>query len=184
METMVKIDELFITLDSKDNTVRYDAFLKLLDITEEEVPWVYDYWQDLVYKLNSPNSFQRSIGLILLANLSKSDSEDKFGDILDRYLTFFEDEKFITSRQCLQNVWKIAVNKSAYKEKIVESLKNAFCNNIHLKRNENLIKQDVIFSLNEISNFYGDKELEALIDHLIASEMDKKISKSLNAVRN
>ena len=182
MENLFKIEEFFTTLDSKDNNLRYEAFKKLLALTEQNVSWVYDYWQILVDKLSSENSFQRSIGLLLLANLTRSDSEDKFSEIIERYLSFFEDDKFITSRQCIQNVWKIAVNKEACKEKIVNALKNAYFSNLHLTRNEKLIKQDVIFSLNRISEFYKDKTLAKDIDDFISRE-DKKLAKSLQAVR-
>ncbi|HEX3006024.1 MAG TPA: hypothetical protein VHO90_00255 [Bacteroidales bacterium] len=181
MENMIKIDEYFNKLDSKDNDLRYKAFKELLEITEKRVSWIYDYWQRLVDKLSSDNSFQRSIGLLLLANLTLSDSENKFEDMLDDYLTFFNDEKFITSRQCLQNVWRIAVNQQVHKGRIVHALKESYTNNAHLSRSENLIKQDIIYSLNQISDFYKDEVLEAEIEELIAAETDKKLIKALQS---
>lgn len=183
MDNMIKIEEFFITLDSKDNNARYEAFRKLVELTEKEVSWVYDYWQTLVDKLSSVNSFQRSIGLLLLANLTRSDSDNKFDDLIDRYLTYFEDEKFITSRQCIQNVWRIAVNKEPYKEKVINSLKTAYASNVHLKRNENLIKQDIIFSLRKISEHYKDNNLTKTIEALIAGEKDKKLIKTLQGIK-
>lgn len=183
MENMIKINELFANLESKDDNLRYDSFKKLLTLTSHEVTWVYDYWQLCVDKLTSKNSFHRSIGLLLLANLVLSDSENKFENILDEYLGFFNDEKFITSRQCLQNVWRIATNKEIFKDKVVNALKETYSNNIHLNRNENLIKQDIVFSLQKISEYYRDKNLLDYIDVLIANEKDKKIAKALNLIR-
>lgn len=58
------IDRLFVDLQSKDNKTRFDAFQTLLQITENKIEWVYDKWFDLIEKLNSENSFQRSIGLM------------------------------------------------------------------------------------------------------------------------
>jgi hypothetical protein len=179
MENMIKIDELFVNLESKDDALRYDSFKKLLELTSAEVTWIYDYWQICVDKLTSKNSFHRSIGLMLIANLTLSDSENKFEEIIDTYLDFFNDEKFITSRQCLQNVWRVAVNKEVYKQRVVSALKDAYSKNIHLSRSENLIKQDIVFSLHKISKFYKDKDLSDYIDKLIAGENDKKIVKAL-----
>lgn len=179
MTNMIKLEELFQTLESKDNNIRYEAFKKLLELTEQKVDWVYDYWQTLVDKLSSGNSYHRSIGLMLLANLTLSDSEDKFSEIGERYFSFFNDEKFITARQCLQNVWRVAVNKEVYRLSVIEALQRAYSGNVHLERNPNLIKQDIIFSLKKISNFYKDSKLDSEIEALILNETDKKIQKSL-----
>lgn len=183
MENMIKVDELFIALDSKDNNIRFDAFKKLMDVTENEVSWSYEYWQTLINKLASNNSFQRSIGLLLLANLSKSDPEDKFVELIEDYLSFFDDEKFITSRLCIQHVWRIAVNKEHLKSSVLSALINAFHKNIHLARNENLIRQDVISSLVKLSTYYHEPDFGKKIDELIASVTDRKVAKNLAKLR-
>lgn len=184
MINRIKLEVMFQTLESKDNNARYEAFKKLFELTEQKVDWIYDYWQTLVDMLSSRNSFHRSIGLLLIANLTRSDSEDKFSDIADRYLTFLEDEKFITARLCLQNVWRIAVNKEAYRVIISDALKSAYSRNIHLKRNQNLIKQDVIFSLAKIAGFYKDEILSNEIEIIVKNETDKKTLKGLREILN
>jgi hypothetical protein len=173
---------MFQTLESKDNNARYEAFKELFQLTEQEVDWIYDYWQILVDKLSSENSFHRSIGLLLLANLTRSDSEDRFSEIVGRYLTFLDDEKFITARQCLQNVWRIAVNKKAHRFAIEGALKSTYSGSIHLERNPNLIKQDVIFSLAKIAEFYKDESLNNEIESMILKETDKKTIKGIKGI--
>ncbi len=93
-EKQIKL--LFEGLVSKDDKYRYNCLLLLEKITIKKVSWIYERWDFLVSLLDSPNSYHRNIGLILLANLSLSDSENRFENILDKYLSHCNDEKFIT----------------------------------------------------------------------------------------
>ena len=83
---------------------------------------------------------------MLLANLSYSDTENRIESIIDKYFSHFNDEKFITSRQCIQNIWKIAVNKPALKDKIVNHLKSFHYSGQH----SNLIELDIQNTLKKI----------------------------------
>lgn len=180
---MEKIDELFALLESKDGKMRYNALQELIDITDQPVEWVYDKWYELENKLSSGNSYQRSIGLMLLANLSKSDTDNRMGGIITKITEFFEDEKFITSRQCIQLVWKIALNNKANCKFIINELSTTYFENIHLKEHGNLIKQDVIFSLCQIAKFAEKSAYDKAVE-LIENEVDEKLIKSLKAVLN
>lgn len=141
-----QIESLFEGLVSKDDKYRYNCLLLLEKITAKKVSWIYDRWDFLVGLLDSSNSYHRNISLILLANLSLSDSENRFENILDKYLSHCNDEKFITQRQCIQNVWKIAVNKPVYKEKIISHLKN-----LNYGKHSNLIEMDIQDTLKKIT---------------------------------
>jgi hypothetical protein len=184
MKPMEHIDRLFENLESKNDTIRYTAFKELSELTEHKVQWIYDKWYILTEKLSSENSFQRNIGLKLLANLCKSDAENRIGTILDQYLEHFHDIKFITSRQCIQNVWKIALNHAGNREKIIRQLENSYYDNIYLKRHGNLIKQDIIGSLFMIYQNIHDEELLFKIKELIDSEIEDKIRASLQKIVN
>src|SRR5512133_1945484 len=92
-------------LASKDDKIRLEALQSLLKVTESKVDWGYEVWDLLFEKLGHENSYQRSIGILLLCNLAKSDGENRLGVCLDRLLAHTRDEKFITSRQCIQNIW-------------------------------------------------------------------------------
>ncbi len=56
MDTEVK--GLFDNLASSDDKIRMAAFKEVLKITENEVDWIYEVWDDLVNRLNHPNSYQ------------------------------------------------------------------------------------------------------------------------------
>ena len=182
LDDIIRIDKLFEDLESKDNKIRFEAFQELIRLTENKVNWIYDKWFVLLDKLSSNNSFQRSIGLMLIANLAKSDQENRVGAILADYLNSFDDEKFITSRQCIQNVWKIAICNKSNCSRILVELEKTYFENIHLKTHGNLIKEDVVFSLCQISKHTSDKAILDKANELIDNEIDPKLVKSLKKV--
>jgi len=179
MNEIKHIDELFKNLESKNDSVRFNAFKELIAITDNKVSWIYDKWFILLDKISSTNSYQRSIGLMLIANLCKSDLENRTGSIIDKYLDLFDDEKFITSRQAIQNVWKIALMNESNKRTIINYLEKAYSENIHLSKHGNLIKQDIISSLFQIFLKQHDDNVMKTINEMIDSEIDDKFRKTL-----
>jgi len=176
------IDNLFVEIESKNDKVRYSAFQTLLNQTEEKVDWIYDKWYELLEKLDSDNSYQRSIGFMLLANLSKSDSDNRMRQIITKLIQLFDDEKFITSRQCIQNIWKIAITNSAHKVLILDKLHKTYYENVHINKHGNLIKQDVIFSMNKIYQSEKDNHILDTINELIDTENDANFVKVLKKI--
>jgi hypothetical protein len=177
-----EIDKLFEDLLSKNNKIRFAAFKEVHALTDKKVIWIYDRWFELVEKISSENSYQRTIGLTLLANLCKSDDENRFSKIIDAYLEHLDDEKFITARLCIQAVWKIALVNDRLRRKIIDSLEQSYWGNIHLKTHGNLIRQDIVTSLNQIFQNTKDKEVINLVLRIAAEETDDKIIKKLNAL--
>jgi hypothetical protein len=68
------------TLSEKDDTARYNAFL-LLQSNSTAFPFVYEYWSDLEKKMESPNSYQRSLGLMLIAENVRWDRNGTFSSL-------------------------------------------------------------------------------------------------------
>lgn len=175
---------MFINLNSKDNKVRLKALEELMKITSEKVDWIYDKWNILVDKLDSENSYQRSIGMFLLSNLTKSDIENKFFSIMERYLGLMEDDKFITARQSIQNSWKVAIVSNKHGKLIIDHLEKMFVSNKHLAKHSNLIRQDIMSSLVKSYDNSKNEETLNLINMLIQLENDKKVKKSLEKIKN
>lgn len=182
MTTLEKLDSLFDTLAVKDDKQRYAAFKELLEITNEKVKWIYDKFYLLSDKIISDNSYQRSIGFMLLANLCKSDDENRMEALLPELLKQLNDEKFITSRQSIQNSWKFALNNDPMKKTVVAALKSEYYENMHLSTHGNLIKQDIIGSLKLIADHYKDDKIFKLITELIEEENDVKLQKALKKI--
>lgn len=115
------IPTLIDQLTSKDDDIRYQAFqiLQTRSLLREDV---YPYWEIFRNKLNSDNSYHRSIGLMLIARNAKWDTENWMEDTIDAYLSLLNDEKPITIRQCIQALEHIVSAKPVLSEQIAERL--------------------------------------------------------------
>lgn len=104
--TKEDIKFLIELLNEKNDELRYAAFLTLKSRSKLQND-VYDYFEVFEKKLISENSYQRSLGIMLLAENVRWDQENKFNDVIDTYLVHTDDEKFITARQTIQsiNIW-------------------------------------------------------------------------------
>ena len=105
----------------KDDDIRYRALL-ILQYRSVLCDDVYPYWSTLHDKLKSDNSNQRSIGIMLIAENVRWDSENRIEGVIDEYLALLNDAKPITIRQCIQSLGKIASTKPALNGKIAEKL--------------------------------------------------------------
>ena len=101
--TSAEIAWLVDLLAEKNDKIRYGAFL-LLNERSLSFADVFPYWDVFAGKLSSDNSYQRSIGVMLLAVNTRWDKEDKTASVLDAYLAILNDEKPITVRQCIQSL--------------------------------------------------------------------------------
>jgi hypothetical protein len=109
------------TLNETDDKLRYNAFL-LLQVASKNSSALYHYWDVLEAKLGSDNSYQRSIGVMLLAENVRWDSEGKFGGALPKFLAGCSDEKFITARQTLQSLVAIVKSTNKYNAAIKQAV--------------------------------------------------------------
>jgi hypothetical protein len=108
-------------LKEKDDTIRYATFT-ILRLVSARCDLVYHYWDNFAAMIDDLNSYQRSIGLMLIAENIRWDSADKFGKICSSYLKHCEDEKFITARQCIQGLIKIVDHTQKYRKDILDTL--------------------------------------------------------------
>jgi hypothetical protein len=108
--------------------------------------------------------------------LAKSDENDKILSILPEIIAHTRDEKFITARQCIQNIWKIAITNPQSGMEIMNHLKEQYmsCKN---DKHYNLIRQDIIQSLYTIYCHNINEDLKADILNLIEREEDEKYKK-------
>jgi len=167
-------------LGSTDDKVRLDALQSLLKVTESKVDWVYEVWDHLLKKLDNENSYQRSIGIMLVCNLAKSDVENRLGTSIDRLLVHTKDDKFITSRQCIQSIWKVAANKPN-REKILKHLEKRFVE-CSAEKHSNLLRQDIIQSILSLYKEEKDDALLTKVQALTAKEQDMKYRKQYEAL--
>lgn len=118
---LADLEQLVDWLNVKNDDIRYRSFL-LLQSRSRQTPDVYPYWETFVHKFNNSNSYQRSIGLMLVAENARWDDAGKLDEIIDIYLSFVDDEKPVTVRQCIQSLTKIVPFKKNLQAIIADHL--------------------------------------------------------------
>jgi hypothetical protein len=168
-------------LGSTDDKVRLAALQAMLQMTEAKVGWIYEVWDHLLEKLDHENSYQRSIGILLLCNLAKSDTEDCLRSALDRLLAHTRDEKFITSRQCIQNIWKVGATNRSNREKVLQHLEQRFVD-CSEEKHSNLLRQDIVQSMVSLYKQIRDEQLLMRARRLMEKEQNAKYRKQYEAL--
>jgi hypothetical protein len=151
------LDELLRGILSKQDTYRYNCFQVLLQISEQEPAILYPRWDYLVEQLDSDNSYHRSIGLRLIANLTGADAAGRFDGIFDRYFDLLDDEKIVTARYLVQSTGKIVRHKPHLRERIIARLLGVD-NTHHTESRKDLLKGDVIQAFEEFFKDSADQD--------------------------
>jgi hypothetical protein len=174
------IEQLVAWLIEKDDNFRYKCFL-LLQGRSEKFPDVYPYWDVFVEKLDSANSYQRSLGLMLIAENARWDQEGKFEAIVDRYLSFCDDEKPVTVRQCIQSLEKIVPYKGTCLPAIVDKL--VAIDLMERKDTQRkILLLDILRVLSMIRKIQPDERIDGLIQNaLTGSLLDSKSKRMVTA---
>ena len=174
------IPQLVEWLSLKDDNIRYRAFL-LLQNRSLFFDDVYPYWDTFRNKLTSDNSYQRSIGMMLIAENVIWDTENRTGDIIDDCLQLLNDEKPITIRQCIQSLGKIASSKPDLNDKIASRLISF--NLMAVK--ETMRKSKLLDILNVLctirKELKSDKIDSFILNALSGEILDKKSKKQMEA---
>lgn len=173
--------EIYDNLASTDDAVRMGALQAILERTEDRVDWVYEVWDDLFARLNHPNSYQRTIAILVLCNLAKSDAQHRLDSALDLLLTHTKDDKFITSRQCLQNIWKIAAASPQNRDQVLDHLTKRF-RECASEAHFNLLRQDIVQSFRRLFDQEKDEGLLIRARDLIQQENEVKYRKQYDAI--
>lgn len=175
------IPQLVEWLALKDDNIRYQAFLILQHrsmLTDD----VYPYWDTFCDKLRSDNSYQRSIGLMLIAMNAKWDSENRLENTVDEYLEILNDEKPITIRQCIQSLSKIVPYKSGLHGRIAERLISFDLMAIKETMRKSILL-DILNVLLVIRKDLKNEKIESFILNSLSGEiLDKKSKKQIEAL--
>ena len=108
-------------LASAEDKIRYPAFLLLKERSAIRAD-VYPFWDVFDAKLTDANSYQRSIGSMLISANARHDAAGKLRQSLPRYLALLSDPKPITVRQCAQALPEILRAKPEFAEPICDAI--------------------------------------------------------------
>lgn len=175
------LPQLVMWLNEVDDDIRYRAFL-LLQARSLAGNDVYCFWDEFTAKFTSPNSYQRSLGLMLIAENVRWDSEHRFDSIVDAYLGFCDDEKPVTVRQCVQSLNKIIAYTPHLNSRITEKLLSIDI----MQRKETqrkILLMDILSVLGGINKLHADARIPAYFQHaLTGGLLDAKASKQAEAL--
>lgn len=175
------IPQLVEWLSLKDDNIRYQAFL-LLQNRALFLDDVYPYWDIFWKKLKSDNSYQRSIGLMLIADNVKWDAENRMEDTIDEYLEFLNDEKPITVRQCIQSLGKVVPFKPGLINKIAGKLISFNLLSVKETMRKSILL-DILNVLLIIRKTLKTDEIENFILNALAGEiLDNKAKKQVKTL--
>ncbi|UCF13970.1 MAG: hypothetical protein JSW59_11205 [Phycisphaerales bacterium] len=135
--------ELLDNLWSKKETIRYNSHKVIALISEEHPETLYSSWDYLVKFLDSDNTYHKLSAVILLANITSVDRDDKFEKIFDKFYGLLDDKSFITAAYVSQASGKIALAKPKLQTKITNRLLRIDQTH-HEQERKDLVKASII----------------------------------------
>ena len=160
---------------SQDRDLQNKAYSYILGATEKQVDWAYEAWDDLVRDLKHKDNHVRAIAAQVLANLAKSDPENRMRKDFPALMNVTKDEKFVTARHTLQSLWKIG-KETKMRKTVVEGLAERF-KNCAAEKNGTLIRYDIIQDLRNLYDEVKDETIKEQALSLIEMEADAKYKK-------
>ncbi len=121
---MSQIPNLIAGLQNKNRSYAYQCLQQLLAESAESDA-VYAYFDQFAGMMDSPNSFVRTRGILLIAANVQWDEAKRLDGCMNRLLTHITDEKPIMARQCIQALPTITAQRPDWKERIAAALRQA-----------------------------------------------------------
>lgn len=173
------LSDLVELLSEKNDKIRYQAFL-LLQYRSQFFHDVYPFWETFRLKLKDSNSYQRSIGIMLLAENARWDTANKTESALDDCMKLLQDEKPITIRQSIQALGNIAEAKPPLNNRIADMLMS-----INLTEIKETMRKSVLLDILNVliairTNLKNDKIDSYIFNSLSGGILDKKSMKLIS----
>lgn len=166
---------------SEDGQVQNKAYMFLMQKTEKPVEWAYETWDELIEGLTHKDNHVRAICAQLLGNLGKSDPKGRMFKDFDKLLNVTRDEKFVTARHTMQNIWKVGLGGKNAQQLVVKGLEKRFKECVK-ERNTTLIRYDIIVCLRNLYDATTSSEIKEKALELIELEKDVKYKKKYATV--
>lgn len=166
---------------SKDGQVQFKAYDYLMKETEKPVDWAYEAWDEIVEGLTHKDNHVRAITGQLLSNLAKSDPKGRMFKDFDKLLKVTKDERFVTARHTLQNLWKVGIVGKKHQRLYMDGMEKRFKECIK-EKNCTLIRYDILVSMRNVYNEIKDEAIKEKALALIETEKDLKYQKKYKTV--
>lgn len=166
---------------SDDGQVQFNAYDYLMKETDQPVDWAYEAWDEIVEGLTHPDNHVRAICGQLLGNLGKSDPKGRMVKDFDKLLNVTKDERFVTARHTMQNIWKVGLGGKKHQQLVVQGLEKRYKECIN-EKNGKLIRYDILVTLRNLYNATTSSEIKQKALELIELEEDLKNKKKYASV--
>ena len=165
-------------LVSKNETYRYNCFKVLYIISENKPDLLYPHWNFFVNHLRSDNNYHKMSAVLIIANLTSVDTENRFEDVFDEFFENLKSKKTIVPIYIVKSSGKIVNYKPDFEGKITDLLLNI--ENIHLGKQIELVKSAVIESFSE---FYENAEKKDEILRFVKNQIDSDSPKTRKSAK-
>lgn len=172
-----KMDDIF----AGDGQTQFKAYDYLMKESEKPVSWAYDVWDELVAGLTHKDNHVRAICGQLLGNLGKSDPKGRMFKDFDKLLNVTKDERFVTARHTMQNIWKVGLGGKKHQQLVVQGLEKRYKECIK-EKNGKLIRYDILVTMRNLYNATTSSEIKDKALELIELEKDPKNKKKYASV--
>jgi hypothetical protein len=142
------LNEVIAGLTSDKPQIRYKCGKVLMILSKENPKVIYPKWDEFVKLLKNDNTFMKSIGITIIANLTRVDNKNRFDKIFDRFYGLLDDDSMITASNIAGLSGMIAQAKPKLQTKITNRLMNIDKTH-HSLECRNIIKGKVILSFDE-----------------------------------
>jgi hypothetical protein len=166
---------------STDAQLQNEAYMFLMKETEKPVDWAYEAWDDLIEGLTDKDNHVRAICGQLLGNLGKSDPKGRMHKDFEKLLAVTKDERFVTARHTMQNIWKVGLGGKNTQILVVKGLEKRYKECVS-EKNGGLIRHDILVSMRNLYNATTSREIKEKALELIELEEDLKNKKKYAGV--
>ena len=167
------IPEYLDGLFSKNEIYYHNCFNVLNAISEKKPDFLYPHWDFFANHLKSSNHFHKTAAIIIIANLTSVDKQNKFERIFDEFYDNLKSEKTITPIYLMKFSGRIVNFKPNLEEKITKILLNV--ESLHSGKQIELVKSAVIESFSEF--FYKAKNKNEIIS-FVEKQLDSESPKT------
>jgi len=172
-----KMDDIF----TGDGQTQFKAYDYLMKESEKPVSWAYDVWDEVVAGLTHKDNHVRAICGQLLGNLGKSDPKGRMKKDFDKLLEVTKDERFVTARHTMQNIWKVGLGGKNAQILVLKGLEKRYMECI-TEKNGKLIRYDILVALYNLYGATASSEIKEKALELIELEQDSKNKKKYLAI--
>jgi hypothetical protein len=151
---------------SKNDVIRQNSFHALNFLSEHKPAAVYGKWDFFANLLRTGNSFHKYMAIWIIANLTKTDPENKFEQIFDDYYGLLGDKSVIPAGHVAAKSGIIALAKPELQTAITNRLLDI---DRVVQRHKDLVKSGAIEAFDA---YFAESKDQARIIEFVKAQLD------------